>query len=177
MQTPWKYIIAALLAAPAYAQPLQTILTCPLADRTQVSLLAETNAQGQRLFVKLDSKIQPAFSDIPDFDFFGEVFLAKCVSSSLIFAFAYGSPYLKGVVLHKNPVTHTVERIDFAEKALPRWLYLGREQVRLVIPNIGYEVSAKFLVYDYVAGRGQLEGPAGIETPPNRRGFKVVRLE
>ncbi|WPN55498.1 hypothetical protein [Pseudomonas sp. P9_31] len=177
MQTPWTYAIAALLAAPAYAQPLQTILTCPLADSTHVSLLAESDVEGQRLFIELDGKTQIAFTDMPKSDFIGRIVLAKCAASSLIFALEYGSPYMKGVVLRKNPVSHTVERIDFAEKALPRWLYLGREQIRLVIPNIGYEVSAKFLVYDYVAGKGQLEGPPGIETPPDRRGFKVVRLK
>lgn len=113
---------------------------------------------------------------MPQSDFVGRIVLAKCVSSSLIFALEYGSPYMKGVVLRKNPVTHTVEQIDFSEKALPRWLYLGPRQMRLVIPNEGYEVSSKFLLYDYVAGKAQPDTAIGIDSLPDKHGFKVVHL-
>jgi len=176
MKTPWKYLFAALLTTPAYAQPLKPILTCPLADNTKVSLLAEPAEDGQRLFIKLDGKIHIAFTDMPQSDFVGRIVLAKCVSSSLIFALEYGSPYMKGVVLRKNPITHTVEQIDFSEKALPRWLYLGPQQMRLVIPNEGYEVPNKFLLYDYITGQGEPETAIGIDTLPNAHGFKVVHL-
>ncbi|WP_213938947.1 hypothetical protein [Pseudomonas sp. dw_612] len=177
MKSPWPYLFAALLTTQAYAQPLKTILTCPLAGNSKVSLLAEPAEDGHRLFVKLDGKTHIAFTDMPQADFIGRIVLAKCVSSSLIFALEYGSPYMKGVVMRKNPVTHSVEQIDFAEKALPHWLYLGREQMRLVIPNLGYEVPTKFLLYDYVAGKGQAETAIGIDTPPETHGFKVVHLE
>jgi hypothetical protein len=176
MRTPWKYVIAALLTTPAYAQPLKPILTCPLADNAQVSLLAEPAEDGQRLFIKIDGKTHIAFTDMPESDFVGRIVLAKCVSSSLIFALEYGSPYMKGVALRKNPVTHTVEQIDFSEKALPRWLYLGPRQMRLVIPNEGYEVSSKFLLYDYVAGKAQSDTAIGIDSLPDKHGFKVVHL-
>jgi hypothetical protein len=177
MKTPWKYLFAALLTTPAYAQPLKPILTCPLADNTKVSLLAEPAEDGQRLFIKIDGKTRIAFSDMPQSDFVCRIVLAKCVSSSLIFALEYGSPYMKGLVLRKNPVTHTVEQIDFAEKALPRWLYLGPQQMLLVIPNEGYEVSNKFLLYDYVAGKGQSDIAIGIDSLPDKHGFKAVHLE
>lgn len=173
----WLFLIAALLGAPAYAGQSKIILNCPLSDGTNASLLAETDAEGQRLRLNLDKKIQPAFTDMPDSDFVGEVVLAKCASSSLIFVMDYGSPYLKGVVLRKNPVSHSIERIDFAEKALPHYLYLGQKQMRLVIPNIGNEVSTKFLIYDYVSGKGQPDEAVGSDVVPNVRGFKVVRLK
>jgi hypothetical protein len=177
MKSPWPYLIAALLTTPAYAQPLKTILTCPLAGHSKVSLLAEPAEDGHRLFVKLDGNTHIAFTDMPQEDFIGRIVLAKCVSSTLMFALEYGSPYMKGVVLRKNPVTHSVEQIDFAEKALPRWLYLGPQQMRLVMPNEGYEVPTKLLLYDYVAGKGQAETAIGIDTLPEARGFKVVHLE
>lgn len=177
MKSPWPYLLAALLTTPTYAQPLKTILTCPLAGNSKVSLLAEPAEDGHRLFVKLDGNTHIAFTDMPQEDFIGRIVLAKCVSSTLIFALEYGSPYMKGVVLRKNPVTHSVEQIDFAEKALPRWLYLGPRQMRLVMPNEGYEVPTKWLLYDYVAGKGQAETAIGINTLPKARGFKVVRLK
>jgi len=173
----WFCLIAALLGTSAYAQPSKSILSCPLADGTRISLLAEPTPEGQRLFIELDQKIETAFTDMLDSDFLGEIALAKCASSSLVFAINYGSPYLKGVVLRKNPISHTVERINFAEKALPRYLYLGQKQMRLVIPNIGNEVSTKFLVYDYLSGKGQPNEATGSNVVPNGRGFKVVRLK
>lgn len=177
MKNAWLYLITALSIGTAYAEPPKSILGCSLSDGTQVSLLAESTAEGQRLFLELDQKTQTAFSDMPDTDFVGQVVLAKCTSSSLIFALNYGSPYLKGVVLRKNPLSHSIERIDFAEKSLPRWLYLGQEQMRLVIPNIGNEVSGKFLVYDYFAGKGQSEEAGSVDVRPDTHGFKVLRLK
>ncbi|MFJ7281611.1 hypothetical protein [Pseudomonas sp. NPDC099000] len=176
MKKAWCCLIAVLLP-PAFAEAQRSILNCPLSDGTGISLLAEVNADGERLLVNLDQKTSNAFTDMPDSDFVGEVVMAKCASSSLIFVMDYGSPYLKGVVLRKNPVSHSIERIDFAEKALPRYLYLGQQQMRLVIPNIGNEVSTKFLVYDYVSGKGQPDEAAGSDVVPNGRGFKVVRLK
>ncbi|MGL6243410.1 hypothetical protein [Pseudomonas sp.] len=177
MNKAWFFLIAALSGPTAYAGQSKSILNCPLSDGTSVSLLAETDAEGQRLKVNVDKKTQIAFTDMPDSDFVGEVVMAKCASSSLIFVMSYGSPYLKGVVLRKNPATHSIERIDFAEKALPRYLYLGQQQMRLIIPNIGNEVSTKFLVYDYVSGKGQPDEAVGSDVIPNGRGFKVVRLK
>ncbi|MHC8326842.1 hypothetical protein [Pseudomonas sp. LB1P83] len=171
------FLIAALLVNPAFAEEKRSILNCPLSDGAIISLLAEANADGQRLLVNFDQKTSHAFTDMPDSDFVGEVVMAKCASSSLIFVMNYGSPYLKGVVLRKNPVSHSIERIDFAEKALPRYLYLGQQQMRLVIPNIGNEVSTKFWVYDYVSGKGQPDEAAGSDVVPNGRGFKVVRFK
>ena len=170
-------VVALLATGPVFAQSPKPVINCLLSDGTRASLLAESSADGKRLFVNLDKKTQPAFTDMPDTDFVGAVVMAKCASSSLVFALNYGSPYLKGAVLRKNPVSHSIERIDFAEKALPRWLYLGQEQMRLVIPNIGNEVSGKFLVYDYFAGKGQPEEASSVDVRPDTHGFKVLRLK
>jgi len=92
---------------------------------------------------------------MPRTDFVGHIALAKCVGKTLIFALNYGPPYLKGVAIRQNPVTHADERIYFAEKALPRWLYSGRKEMLVIIPNEGDETDKKYLVYRYEAGKGQ----------------------
>ncbi|MDI2591078.1 hypothetical protein POF45_06475 [Pseudomonas sp. 681] len=166
-----------LAAGQVFAQPPKPIINCLLSDGTQASLLAESSADGQRLFVNIDKKTQPAFTDMPDADFVGEVVMARCAGSSLIFALDYGSPYLKGVVLRKNPVSHSIERIDFAEKALPTFLYLGQTQMRLVFPNIGNETPKRFLIYDYVSGKGQGEEASGSDIVPGKSGFEVIDLK
>jgi hypothetical protein len=75
--------------------------------------------------------------------------------------------------VRKNPTSHAVERIDFAEKALPRWLYLNRAEMRLIIPNIGNEVSSKYLVYR----PGTADQPVAVDALPDKRGFKVVSIK
>ncbi|ALI04335.1 hypothetical protein C1Y08_24970 [Pseudomonas sp. FW306-02-F02-AA] len=177
MRKIWLYTIALLVGGPAYAEPIKAILNCPFSDGTHASLLATSTLEGQKLFLKVDGNIQSAFSDMPNADFVGQIVMAKCVASGLIFALNYGTPYSKGVLLRKNPISHATERIDFSEKALPRWLYVGREQMRLVIPNSGHEVAAKFLVYDFVNEKGQPEEVEGVDTLPDKLGFKVLRLK
>jgi hypothetical protein len=170
-------IVALLATSPAFANSPKPIISCLLSDGTRASLLAESSVDGKRLFVNLDKKTQPAFTDMPDADFVGAVVMAKCASSSLIFALNYGSSYSKGVVLRKNPISHSIERIDFAEKALPTYLYLGQKQMRLVFPNIGNEVSTRFLIYDYFSGKVQNSEANGSDIVPAKRGLEVIRLK
>jgi len=177
VKKPWFAFIVVMLCRPVLAEPEKTLVTCPLSDGTNASLLATSSAEGQRLFVKLGDQTETAFTDMPDADFVGEVVLAKCSASSLIYVMNYGSPYLKGAVLRKNPSNGAFERIDFAEKAMPGLLYLGAQQMRLVIPNEGYEVPSKFLVYDYTAKKGQSVEPKGVDTLPDRKGYTVIDLK
>ncbi len=90
---------------------------------------------------------------MPEADFVGRIALSRCVGRTLVFVLNYGSPYLKGVAIRLNPVTHVEERIYFAEKALPRWLYSGRRAMWVIIPNEGGETDGKYLVYRYSEGR------------------------
>ncbi|MBK5529282.1 hypothetical protein JFT91_17625 [Pseudomonas sp. TH08] len=170
-------LLITLMCRSAWAGSQKTLLTCPLSDGTKIALLATSNADGQRLFVKFDGKIETAFTDMPDEDFVGDVMLAKCAGATLIFALNYGSPYTKGVVLRKNPASGVLERIDFAEKALPRFLYLSTGQMRLVIPNEGYEVPEKYLVYDSFARKGQPDELQGFDVLPDQRQFTVIDLK
>ncbi|WP_285415513.1 hypothetical protein [Pseudomonas sp. efr-133-TYG-5] len=173
----WFSLIFALACLPAFAETKTALLDCPLSDGTTASLLSTSSEDGKRLFVKIDNQTESAFTDIPDSDFVGEIALAKCTGSGLIYAMNYGSPYLKGAALRKNPESGTLERIDFAEKALPVFLYLNARNMRLVIPNEGYEIPEKFIVYDYITPKGQSEEPKGMNTAPDEKGFKVIDLK
>ncbi|MGV2293107.1 hypothetical protein AAHK20_30665 [Trinickia sp. YCB016] len=103
---------------------------------------------------------------MPDTQFVGNVALARCVGGALVFALEYGPPYLKGVAIRRNPKTHADERIYFAEKALPRWLYLSNQEMLVVIPNEGHETDKKYLVYQYVSGKGQPDESTATDQLP-----------
>lgn len=177
MKKLWFPFILALACHPAFADVKKDLLDCPLSDGSTVSLLSTSSEDGQRLFVKINNQTETAFTDMPDSDFVGEVALTKCAGSGLIYALNYGSPYLKGAVLRKNPDSGILERIDFAEKALPVSLYLSTRQMRLVIPNKGYEIPEKFIVYDYISPKGQPEEPEGMNAMPDKKGFEVIELK
>jgi len=176
MRMPLLISFFALLAQTANAASLSTVSTCRLDDQSQVVLQAEPAIDGNRFFLQIDGKVEKAFSDMPDTDFVGTIALATCVDHVLVFAISYGPPYLKGVAIRKNPVSHLIERIDFSEKALPRWLYLNASAMQLVIPNIGYEVRGKYLVYQYVVDTGQPTEPVASDSLPGKRGFKVLNV-
>lgn len=165
-----------LSALNAGAEQRSQILSCPVDKGSRVALLSDPAPGGNRFHLKIDGTIGKAFTDMPDTDFTGTVVLAKCVGHTLIFAISYGPPYLKGVVIRKNPLTQSLERIDFAEKALPRWLYLNSKEMQLVIPNIGYEVSKKYLIYHFSEADGQPPEAETSDTLPDGRGRKRVEI-
>ncbi|MFJ2527062.1 hypothetical protein [Pseudomonas helmanticensis] len=177
MKNLWIVLVFAIFCRPLLADPKKVVLDCPFPDGTSAALLASSSEDGQQLFVMIGDNVDTAFPDMPDTNFVGDIVLARCSGASLIYALNYGSPYLKGAVVRKNPKTKTLERIDFAEKALPSLLYLNAQQMRLVIPNEGYEDPSKFLVYDYIAIKGQPEEPKGVNTLPGRKGFEVFDLK
>ncbi|WP_198345561.1 hypothetical protein [Burkholderia ubonensis] len=79
------------------------------------------------------------------------------------------------MAIRQNPQTHTDERFYFAEKALPKWFYLGSQEMLVVIPNLGHETD-KNLVYHYVAGRGQPnESTATDKLPVSARALRLVQ--
>lgn len=157
-----------LIALPVAAAPPRPILSCPMADGTRAVLLAQSHGlDGKSLFLQIDGKTTPAFQDMPDTEFVGDVVLARCADKTMVFALNYGPPYLKGIALRKNPISHAEERIYFAEKALPRWLYTSDDQMLIVIPNVGFETDRKYLVYRYDAEQGQPEAPTSVDVRPH----------
>lgn len=170
-------LLLSLVALPVAAAQPKPILMCPMADGTKAVLLGQSHGlDGRSLLLQVDGKTAPAFQDMPDTDFVGEVVLAKCVHKTMVFALNYGPPYLKGVALRKNPVSHAVERIYFAEKALPQWLYTSDEEMLVVIPNVGLETGRKYLVYRYDAGRGQPAESSAENTLPSVTNHAVTAI-
>lgn len=183
MKLPVRMLASVILAAlPAVANAgnegqLRPVLSCTRTDGSRITLEAESHGpDGDALFVQIRGKTVPAFPDISMNDAVGRIALAKCVSGTLIFALEYGTPYLKGVAIRQNPRTHADERLYFAEKALPRWLFVSDTEMLLVIPNVGYETTRKYLVYRYVGGKGQPEASTPTDRlPAGKR--RLIRLD
>ncbi len=153
-----------------YAPTYVPVISCKL-GATQVKLLAITTIDGKQLFLQFDGLISPAFSDMPNDDFIGNIVMSKCVDGVLIFALNYGPPYQKGVAIRWSKKDKTYERINFSEKALPQWLYVNREKMLIIIPNLNAEARAKYLVHDRSDGES-----FEVNQLPNPQNFRVHRL-
>lgn len=171
------FVLLCLMASQAFAVAPKVVRSCRLEDGSQAVLLASHSIDGKQLSLRVNRKLEAAFSDMPDVDFVGDVVLARCIHGALIYALNYGSPYIKGAVIRKRVGAKAIDRINFAEKALPRWLYLGRSDIRLVVPNIGYEVSSRYLVYEFSSDVGQSLEAVGTNSLPDKHGFTVSRVK
>lgn len=173
--------LAVLTTPPVFGEQgpeLHIVQSCPLADGGRATLeIVSRGYKADEPFVTIDGKTERAFLDMPDDEFAGHVVLADCVHGTLIFALEYGSPYLKGVAIRKNPKTLAIERLYFSEKALPRWLYSDDSLMQVVIPNLGFETSKKYLVYKYISGKGQSNEstPMDILPEPRRKLIEIPR--
>jgi hypothetical protein len=165
--------IVGVVGLPALGQertPSRTVLSCLLAGGDKATLKAIAHgpkgADGDDLFVETGGKTERAFLDMPDTEFRGTIVLATCVRNILIFAVNYGTPYLKGVAMRENPKSRSIERLYFAEKALPRWLFENDRKMIIIVPNKGYETDKKYLVYEYTSGIGQPEDSTPTDKLP-----------
>lgn len=104
----------------------------------------------------------------------------KCLGNDargLLFVGEFAANYPQGIVISYNSSIGEFERIDFAERNLPAWLYLGARDTMVVIPSGGYgETDKKFVVYRYAAGRGQEEQAGFSDILPRAIGYKVIRV-
>jgi hypothetical protein len=84
---------------------------------------------------------------------------------------------LQGFVLSRNPKNAVVERLDFAEKNRPAWLYLSPSETDVVIPTHGYgETNKKFVVYRHFVGSAAEPQVVPTDVLPARDRAEVIEL-
>jgi hypothetical protein len=95
----------------------------------------------------------------------------------LVVSGEFTSDYLQGVAIRYNSASAEWERIDFAERARPARIDLLRTGMLVVIPNLGHETGKKYLIYRYIAGKGQEPKAQASDTLPEPDGAEVVLLK
>jgi hypothetical protein len=145
-----RLVALALAACPwwAQSQPPTVALRCALAPGGTVELLVMSHGlDGDSLLLRTGRQLSPAFPDVKGPPPIGHLVFKKCVRGTLIYAINQGPPYLKGAAWRVLPVGGQRQRLDFAEKALPLYLDLAAESMRLVFPNEGGEHDLPYTVY------------------------------
>lgn len=163
---------------PGKEAPPRSVLACTMVDGSRATLLGQPDGYDRETpMLDIDGETRPAFQDMPAIEYVGHELSAQCLGNTLFFVYERASPYLKGAVVRKNPATHKTEVLIFAEKATPRWLYLGRDGMLAVIPNQGYESDKQYLVYHFPTPAEGVEEPAGSDVLPARDGYDVMEIE
>lgn len=62
-------------------------------------------------------------------------------------------------------------------RVTPILLYVGKRETELIIPHAGYELSSRYLLYRFQVEGGQPEEAIGIDAPPPKGRFDVVRVD
>ncbi len=85
---------------------------------------------------------------------------------------------LQGFVLIHDPASGKIERLDFAEKSPPAWLYLGAGEALIVVPTHGFgETNRKYVVYRHAAGAKTDVEAVGSDSLPAVDRFEVIKLK
>lgn len=76
-----------------------------------------------------------------------------------------------------SSLTKRLERLDFAEKSRPAWLYLAPGEMVVVVNTLGYgETNLRYLAYRHLAGDvGDAMAEAIDQLPASAR-YEVIYL-
>jgi hypothetical protein len=92
---------------------------------------------------------------------------------ALVVTGEFTSNFLQGFVLSRSGV----ERLDFAEKNRPAWLYLAPSETTIVIPTHGYgETNKKFVVYRHFVGSIAEPQVVPMDELPAQAGADAIKL-
>jgi hypothetical protein len=110
----------------------------------------------------------------------GSAVEVACVGNKrrgLVLSGEFSANALQGFAISYSPATNRLERLDFAEKSRPAWLYLAPDEMIVVVNTLGYgEINTKYVAYRHQAGNAGEAMVEGIDQLPTAAGFEVVHL-
>ena len=165
----------------AFSAAAELVKTCDVGSKadSRVDALRDSKiANTYVYYLRQNGSTHPFFED-KDRSRGSSVQIA-CVGSharALVVTGEFTSNFQQGFVLSRNPVNGMVERLDFAEKNRPAWLYLSPSRTDIVIPTHGYgETNKKFIVYRHFVGSGAEPQVVPMDELPVRAGAEVIEL-
>jgi hypothetical protein len=174
------------------ADELRVIKTCSLEKGHKASLLARpAGAMGVQAYLDIDGDILPAFyrlSEKPlnaygedpalgaDDAITGDVYFAQCVAHTLIFMLDVGQ-YPPGIAIRFDDKTKAIERIRFAERTFPQFVYLGRSDWLLAVPKTALHTGrTTYSIYRYYSNHANDNDSWDSDKRPKADGYSVHQL-
>jgi len=174
-------LLLCCLFAHAVSAAAEVVKTCDVGSKagTRVDAIRDSKiADTYVYYLRQNGSTHPFFEDKDSSR--GSSVQIDCVGSharALVVTGEFTANFLQGFVLSRNPASGVIERLDFAEKNRPAWLYLSPSETDIVIPNYGYgETSKKFIVYRHFVGSGVEPRIVPVDELPARAGAEVIEL-
>lgn len=91
----------------------------------------------------------------------------------------FSSNFIQGFVIARNHRTGRIDRLDFAERRPPQWVYLDKEETLVIVPTEGKGeyASKKYVLYRRANKEAADAEISGIDVLPSPGQFEVIRLE
>lgn len=141
----------------SFAASAELVASCELGGKmnSRVDVIRDSRiADTHVYYLRQNGKNRPFFGDKDNLR--GSAVEIACVgrkARALVVTGEFTANFLQGFVLSLNPKNGKVERLDFAEKNRPTWLYLSPSETTIVIPTNGYgETNKKFVAYRHSFG-------------------------
>ena len=174
-------LLLCCLFAHAFTAAAELVKTCDVGskagsrvDAVRDSKIADTCVY----YLRQNGSTRPFFEDRESSR--GSSVQIACVGSherALVVTGEFTANFLQGFALRRNPANGVVERLDFAEKNRPAWLYLSPSETDVVIPTHGYgETNKKFIVYRHFVGSGAEPQVIPMDELPARADAEVIEL-
>jgi hypothetical protein len=145
-------LLLCCLCAPALSAAAELVKTCDIDGKVgnRVDVMRNSKIAGTYIYyLRRHGSMQPFFENKDKSR--GSSVHIVCAGSrihALVVTGEFTANFLQGFVLRLNSINGLVERLDFAEKNRPVWLYLSPSTTTIVIPATGYgETNKKFVVY------------------------------
>jgi hypothetical protein len=147
--------------------------------RTRVDVVRESKIGDTYIYyLRQNGRMRPFFGDRDSSR--GSSVQIACAgrkARALVVTGEFTANFLQGFVLSRNPQNGVVERLDFAEKNRPAWLYLALEETTIIIPTRGYgETNKKFVAYRHSFGSAAGPQVIPMDELPAGAGADVIEL-
>lgn len=158
--------------------PFSTLTRCDLAADHRISLLRGDAFSGSSVYkVRGAHGLQFLYED-SDASRGSDVHW-KCValdkhSNALVVSGEFTSNYIQGLLFYYDAAERKVNRISFAERNRPGWIWLSTQGTQVIFLNVGHESSHKYLRY----GKNEAyQETDELPFPVSARGEKLIRLK
>ena len=177
----WILLLCCVFAH-AFALAADLVKTCDVGSKAgrRVDVVRDSKiADTYVYYLRQNGSTRPFFEDKESSR--GAFVHIACVGSpirALVVSGEFTANFLQGFVLSRNPANGVIERLDFAEKSRPSWLYLSPSETDVVIRTNGHgETNKKFIVYRHFTGTNTEPQVVPMDELPARAGAEVIELD
>lgn len=169
------------LSVHTFSAAAELVTVCDVGGKinSQVDVVRDSRiADTYVYYLRQNGGVRPFFGDKDSSR--GSSVEVACVgrtARALVVTGEFTANFVQGFVLSRNRKNGGFERLDFAEKNRPVWLYLTSSETTIVIPTRGYgETNKKFVVYRHFVGSTAEPQIAPMDELPAQAGADVIKL-